>query len=155
MRYWIVCITVALLCSAIPQTLPAGDYDGAKPLLFSLISLNECTLDGACHQVQPEDAGLPRFMRIDFDRQQIFELPEVPEVPPSTIEHMEVVDGKMMLQGSEDGRQDLRDGFGWTFAISLETGKTVLSGSGDGFGLVGFGACLPLSSSTLSSEEGQ
>lgn len=61
----------------------------------------------------------------------------------SVIERMEVVDGKLMLQGAEDGLEGIRDGLGWTIAISLETGKAVLTGSGDGVGFVVFGACLP------------
>ena len=155
MKTWAL-ITLALLLVLItPFDSIAEDFDGSRPLIFSLISVDECTLAEGCQQVQPEDVGLPRFMRIDFDSSQIFELPDMPDVPPSLIERMEVVDGKMMLQGAEDGRQDLRDGFGWTFAISLETGKTVLSGSGDGFGLIIFGACLPLPSSPQTKEEGQ
>ncbi len=36
-----------------------------------------------------------------------------------------------------------RDGLGWSIAISESTGKMVLTGCGDQFGLVIFGACTP------------
>ena len=32
----------------------------------------------------------------------------------SSIESVKRVDGKLILQGAEEGRQDVRDGFGWT-----------------------------------------
>lgn len=60
---------------------------------------------------------------------------------PSRIENMERVDGKLILQGAEDGRREVRDGLGWSIAISEDKGKMVLTGSGDQVGFVVFGAC--------------
>ena len=138
------CITtVMMLLIGTPLACMAGDFDGTKPLIFSLISVDQCTPAGGCQQVKPEDVRWPQFMKIDFEKKQISAAPEIPEIPPSLIERMEVVDGKLMLQGAEDGLEGIRDGLGWTIAISLDTGKAVLTGSGDGVGFVVFGACLP------------
>ena len=136
---------VAFLVCFFPFLAIAADYDGSKPLILTLISVEQCDLKEGCQKVQPEDVGLPRFLRIEFDRKRIVAAPESLGMPPSVIEHMEVVDGKLMLLGAEDGREGKRDGLGWTIAISLDTGKAVLSGSGDGLGLIIFGACLPAS----------
>jgi len=57
---------------------------------------------------------------------------------------MELIDGKLILQGAEDGVEGVRDGVGWTMAIAQETGKAVLTASGDQVGFVVFGACTPL-----------
>jgi len=57
------------------------------------------------------------------------------------IERSESLDGKLMLQGADDGIEDFRDGLGWTMAIDETTGKLVFSASGDGFAMVVFGAC--------------
>ena len=137
-------ITIAMVLLLVtPLASQAGDFDGSKPLIFSLISVVECTPTGDCQKVTPEDVGLPQFLKINFAGRQIAAAPEISEVPPSVIERMEVVDGKLMLQGAEDGLEGIRDGLGWTIAVSLETGKAVLTGSGDGVGFVVFGACLP------------
>ena len=62
---------------------------------------------------------------------------------PSRIENLERIDGKLILQGAEDGIREVRDGVGWSMAISEETGKMVLTGSGDQVTFVVFGACVP------------
>jgi len=51
------------------------------------------------------------------------------------------VDGKLILQGAEEGRPDVRDGFGWTIAIMEDSGQMVLSASGDMVAISAFGAC--------------
>ena len=62
---------------------------------------------------------------------------------PSAIENFERIDGKLILQGAEDGLKDVKDGAGWSISISEETGKMVLTESGDDMGFVIFGACTP------------
>jgi hypothetical protein len=49
----------------------------------------------------------------------------------------------LILQGAEDGYKEVRDGTGWSMAISEETGKMVLTESGNQVGFVIFGACIP------------
>ena len=57
------------------------------------------------------------------------------------MERVEHLDGKLILQGADDGVEDVRDGMAWSMSISEDTGKMVLSASGDGFAMVVFGAC--------------
>ena len=59
------------------------------------------------------------------------------------IKNVERIDGKLILKGAEDGQPDVRDGTGWTIAISEETGEMVMTASGNQFGFVVFGACTP------------
>ena len=51
------------------------------------------------------------------------------------IERTEHVNGRLVLQGGEDGKA-------WSISIHEETGKAVLTASGDDVGFVGFGACM-------------
>ena len=37
----------------------------------------------------------------------------------------------LVLQGAQDGLKDVRDGVGWTVAIMEDTGRMVLTASGD------------------------
>ena len=142
-RYiWIVC---AFLCSIIAASaVGAGDFDGTRPLLISVIRVVECVPDGTCREVTPESVELPRFLKIDFAKKTIRPAAADDETPPTTIERQEVVDGKLILQGAEDGYEKMRDGLGWTMAISEESGLVVLTASGDQVAFVVFGACLPL-----------
>lgn len=142
-RYiWIGCV---FLCSIIAaSTVGAGDFDGTRPLLISVIRVVECTPDGTCREVTPASVELPQFLKIDFTKKTIRPAAADDETPATTIERQEVVDGKLILQGAEDGYEKMRDGLGWTMAISEESGQVVLTASGDQVAFVVFGAALPL-----------
>jgi hypothetical protein len=125
-------------------TVWADDFDGSRPLLFSVISAMECTPDNGCRSATIESLDLPRFLKIDLKKKTIGPVSENDSRPDSVIERMERVDGKLMLQGAEDGYKAVRDGLGWTIAISEGTGRVVMTASGDQVAFVVFGACLPL-----------
>ena len=125
-------------------TVWAGDFDGSRPLLFSVISAMECTPDNGCRAVTVDSVDLPRFLKIDFNKKTIGPASESDTRPGSTIERVERVDGKLILQGAEDGYESVRDGLGWTIAISEGTGRVVMTASGDQVAFVVFGASLPL-----------
>ena len=138
-------VELILVCICIvPLTSVADDFDGSRPLLFSVISAMECTPDSGCRAVTIESIELPRFLKIDLNKKTIGPVSESDTRPDSVIERMERVDGKLILQGAEDGYESVRDGLGWTIAISEGTGKVVMTASGDQVAFVVFGACLPL-----------
>ena len=142
-RYiWIVS---TILCSIIVSSaIWAGDFDGSKPLLISVIRVVECTPEGTCREVTPASVELPQFLKIDFTNKTIRPAAGDDEMPATTIERQEVVDGKLILQGAEDGYEKMRDGLGWTMGISEATGQVVLTASGEQVAFVVFGACIPL-----------
>ena len=139
-------ILVVLFFTVVAASTPkAGDFDGTKPLLISIIRVIECTPDGTCIEVTPASAELPQFMKIDFTNKTISAAMGDDNSPnPTTIERQEVVDGKLILQGAEDGYEKMRDGLGWTMAISEENGQVVLTASGEQVAFVIFGASLPM-----------
>ncbi len=118
---WILFVLFfTMIAASAPE---AGDFDGSKPLLISIIRVIECTPDGACNEVTPASAELPQFMKIDFTNKTISPAGGDDKTPNYTaIERQEVVDGKLILQGAEDGYEKMRDGLGWTMAISEENG---------------------------------
>ena len=59
----------------------------------------------------------------------------------TTIERLEHIDGKLIIEGAQDGLENVRDGLGWTMAINEESGEMVLTAAGDRVGFVVFGAC--------------
>ena len=59
----------------------------------------------------------------------------------STIESVKTVGGKLVIQGAEQGRDDIADGDGWTIAVMEDSGQMVLTASGDLVGDVAFGGC--------------
>jgi hypothetical protein len=135
----------AILGSMIAASaVEAGDFDGTRPLLVSVIRAVECVPDGTCREVPLASVELPQFLKIDFSKKTIRSADADDNKPATVIERQEVVDGKLILQGAEDGYEKMRDGLGWTMAISEETGQVVLTASGDQVAFVVFGAALPL-----------
>ena len=53
------------------------------------------------------------------------------------------VDGKLIVQGAEDGAEGVRDGTGWTLAIDQGNGRLVATAASDAVAFVIFGACTP------------
>jgi len=121
----------------------AGDFDGSKPLLVSVSRILECTQVEGCRDVSAESVRLPRFLKIDFVEKTIRPAKDGEGIPDTAIERSELVDGKMILQGAEDGYTGMRDGLGWTVAISEDSGQVVLTASGDQVAFVVFGASIP------------
>ena len=140
-----IIILSAILSFVCMMHMPAsaGDYDGARELMCACMRIIECGPDGQCREVTAEDIGIPQFLMINFEQKTISAPQWGENRPPSPIENLEHIDGKLILQGAEDGIKDVRDGLGWSMAVSEETGRMVLTGSGDQFGLVVFGACTP------------
>ncbi|MGD9043148.1 MAG: hypothetical protein PVG06_05505 [Desulfobacterales bacterium] len=133
-------LIVMIICMfSIPAV--AGDFDGSKPLICAVIDLVECQPGGKCQQVTAEDVGIPNFLKINFKEKKISATHSNGSKRSTEIENFEKIDGKIIIQGAEDGIEDVRDGLGWSLAINEETGKTVLTASGDEVGFVIFGAC--------------
>ena len=137
-------IGLTLLCLLItPLAVAAQVFDGSKPLYCAMTDVVECVPGGECQEVMPENVNLPNFLFINFKKKIITASKEGGVQRTSKIENRERIDGKLIVQGIEDGVEGVRDGLGWSIAISESTGKMVVTGSGDQVGFVAFGACTP------------
>jgi hypothetical protein len=109
----------------------AGAYDGSTPLLCVPITINECGPDGECKRVTADSVNLPQFLKVDVKAQKVHS-EETQRVSP--FERVQHLNGRMIIQGGQDGR-------GWTMTISEETGRMSATISSDGEGFVVFGVC--------------
>ena len=137
-------IALALCVSVVAVPVGAADFDGSEPLLCASVDVMECDAGGECFRATPDGINAPQFYRVNFKEKKIIGMIQSKKGPPTQIERMESVDGKLILQGAEDAVEGIRDGVGWSLAISEETGRMVLTASGDDVGFVIFGACTPL-----------
>ena len=140
----IAVIASLLLCLGLTPKATAGDFDGSKPLLVSVERVMQCTPKDGCQETSAADVGLPEFLKIDFAKKTIRPARDGKDIPDTAIKRSEQVDGKLILQGAEDGYAGMRDGLGWTIAVSEDSGQVVLTASGDEVAFVVFGACLPM-----------
>ena len=119
----------------------AGNFDGSKELLCAVMNIVECQPGGKCLNVTAEEVGIPNFLRIDFKEKKLSATFADGSKKISLVKNTEKIDGKVILQGAEDGIEGVRDGLGWSMAIDEANGKMVLTASGDAVAFVMFGAC--------------
>lgn len=136
-------VGLATLLAASP-ILPAaaGAFDGAAPLLCALNEAMECIPGADCSRILPEEVGAPDFFLIDVRAKSVQGLGGAART--SAIRAIAEIDEKLILQGAEDGLEGVRDGLGWSAAIAQDSGRFVLSASGEGVAFVVFGACAAL-----------
>jgi hypothetical protein len=137
LKIWIA--TLLVLAAAVPAR---SDFDGSRPLLCSITKINECTPGGDCKETTLESVGLPQFLKVDVQHKTVIPAEPMEGRKATAIERVERIDGKLILQGAEDGVENVRDGLGWTAAISEATGKLILTASGEDVAFVSFGACI-------------
>lgn len=130
---------VGLVLGLVPLVVAAADFDGSQPLLCASMQVMECTAGGGCETVTAESIGAATFFEVDAAAGSVSDAGSGER--RSTIENMDHVDGKLIIQGAEDGIEGVRDGVGWSATIDENSGELVVSASGDGAAFVIFGAC--------------
>ena len=70
MRFLTACLGVA----AVPGLAPGAQaaVDGSEPVICAAANIMECFPDGNCERIDAEDAGIPRFFRIDFEAKKMY-----------------------------------------------------------------------------------
>ena len=136
-----VVLFVLVFVLALPPLAAAGDFDGTRPLVCTVTDFTECIMEAGCHGVTPEEVNLPRIFWIDVQNKIIKDKQDDDGSRKSPIKSVQRIDNKLILQGAEEGYENIRDGFGWTIAIMEDTGRMVLTASGDLVGNVAFGVC--------------
>ena len=132
---------LAAAALALSAATMAEPFDGGKVMLCVSQYAAECDAGKDCMTVTPASVNLPDFFLVDTGKKLISATPESGSSATTTIERVEHLDGKLVLQGADDGLEDVRDGAGWTMSINESTGKLVMTTAGDGFAVVVFGAC--------------
>ena len=127
MRMLIMVCIASLLFLALPVAAGAGDFDGSKPILCSVTKAVECTPEGGCHEILPESVGVPQFLMVDLEKKTIKSIRESDGDRTSIIRRMERMEGRLILQGSDEGIRDIRDSVGWTAMVMEGTGDFVVT----------------------------
>ena len=142
MRKVILAIVAILICMT-PFYVSAADFNGSKPLICVLTEALECTPGNSCLEVTNEDINLPNILKVDVENNSIRAVAKGEGKHVTKIENKEHIDGKLILQGAEDGFENYQDGLGWTMAIKESDGDMILTASGENVAFVVYGECVP------------
>ena len=134
-------VIIAAVLSIVPMTAVAGSFDGSEPLLCSIIDVIECSPGGECIRSDASSVNLPYFIKVDVT-DTVIRVPQGNGDSRSTpIQAVSRLDGKLILQGAEDGDPDEDDAVGWTMSIDDDDGRMIFSASREEAGFIIFGAC--------------
>ncbi|SAK65166.1 hypothetical protein AWB81_02540 [Caballeronia arationis] len=123
-----VCVTA---CATAFTPASAADFDGSKPLLCAVIETHACDPGEICLRGLSGDLGLPRFMRVDFERKTI-----AGPKRATLIGEIDKSGNQILMQGTELG-------YAWTMVVDKTDGSMTLSLVNRDDAFVVFGNCTP------------
>ena len=115
--------------------------DSSKPILCATMDSHECVDGSGCRDVIPEEVSVPTFFRLDLKKGTVHVLKSE---EPNQAEHYEEVDGRIVMQGVEDGLPEEVDGTAWTLMVEQSTGRMVGTAATRQAAIVIFGACTEI-----------
>lgn len=130
-----ILIIVGIVVGLFPWSLVSAS-DKPGPWLCAPIQEIECEQSGDCKTNASESLNLPPFIKVDLVAKKASGV-NAGQEEVAAIQRIERVDGRLILQGAQNGR-------GWSTVIVEETGRMTLSVSGDDTAWLAFGVCTPL-----------
>ncbi len=115
---------------AIPSSAAAA-LDGSTPMLCAPGTVMECDAS-KCERQTSDDADLPSFVRVDVPNKMVTAVPGGKQTAIKTVARL---DGRLVLQGSENGRS-------WTATTAEDSGKISIAVVDHDHTFAIFGACV-------------
>src|SRR5207244_3838674 len=110
-------ITAACACFLNSTALAAGDFDGTKPFICSLIQVVVCERSGGIEKNTAEEVNLPQFFFIDVAKRMVTAKGPAGDTRESKIESVRHENGTLILEGVQLGKA-------WHAVVNEQTGKT-------------------------------
>ena len=118
----------------LPVGVSAADLDGKSNLVCAAVDVIGCTNGPGCREGTVNSFGLPQFMFVDFEKQEVHATDELGINVVSHIKSSEMTEQQIILQGIENHR-------GWSVTIHRGNGEMTVASSGSGVSFMVFGAC--------------
>ena len=113
--------------------IAGATVDGSKPMLCAISTVMECDASGECQRHPAlQSADFPPFIRINVTERRISDPSNNGRT--AEIRSSSRLDGKIILQGGENGR-------GWSATIAEDTGRMAAGVVADDYTFALFGAC--------------
>jgi hypothetical protein len=128
----VISVLVLVGVGVVPAAILAAPMDGSAPMLCALSSVMECSRQGDCERSSAEAAEAPPFVRINVPQRVLSSVDGARTSPITTVQR---VNGRLMLQGSQNDRV-------WGLVINEENGRFSATVGEDDGAIVLAGACI-------------
>jgi hypothetical protein len=136
MRFAGLALAVVFI-ALIPTILSADDLTGSQRFLCAGSQATACSTDGNCQKGLPGSWNMPQFVEVDLTQKRLSTTKASGEDRSTSIANLVREDGKIVLQGCENGRA-------FSFVIDEKTGDATVSVAMEDLSLTAFAACTPL-----------
>jgi hypothetical protein len=126
-----VVASVGLLASGVAL---ADNLEGADRLLCAPEQIMICVEEADCYPAHASELGVPDFVIIDLKNKKLQTTKASSQTRTTAFSSMSRSDGKIFLQGIENGRA-------FSFLINEATGSLTVAVSRDGVAVAAFGTC--------------
>lgn len=131
---WLVFTPVAAIAD--------GSFDGKTNLICTVQQLHECDSFSGCRPLDAAVATPIRHLDVDIAKKAV-RLDSLTADLASSIDRVETIEGKLILQGTDTGLANETDGGAWAMSINQTYGSMILTVAGHDVAFVGMGACVP------------
>jgi len=126
-----VVASVGLLASSAAL---ADNLEGADRLLCAPEQIMICVEEADCYPAHGSELGVPDFVIVDLKNKKMQTTKSSQQTRTTAFSNMSRTDGKIFLQGVENGRA-------FSFVINEITGSLTVALSRDGVAVAVFGSC--------------
>jgi len=126
-----VVASVGLLASSAAL---ADNLEGADRLLCAPEQIMICVEEADCYPAHGSELGVPDFVIVDLKNKKMQTTKSSQQTRTTAFSNMSRTDGKIFLQGVENGRA-------FSFVINEVTGSLTVALSRDGVAVAVFGSC--------------
>src|SRR5262245_47668185 len=108
-----------------PTAFADGAFDGKSNLVCSVQQLHECDSFLGCRPIDATVAAPVRHLDVDIAKKAV-RLDGVKADLTSRITNVETIEGKLILQGTDNGHTTENDGGAWSMSINQTYGGMIL-----------------------------
>jgi len=112
----------------------ADNLEGADRLLCAPEQIMICVEEADCYPAHGSELGVPDFVIVDLKNKKMQTTKSSQQTRTTAFSNMSRTDGKIFLQGVENGRA-------FSFVINEVTGSLTVALSRDGVAVAVFGSC--------------
>jgi hypothetical protein len=135
MKIWQALLLAALI--VIPIHNASAGFDMKKPMICAVDEVFECSEGNGCAPRSEEQANVPAFFNVEFDKNKVTSKKQDGEYRESDIGATEELETVMILKGTQHDQA-------WSMVIGKEAGAMSATVTGDRFSFVMFGNCTAL-----------